>query len=147
MADGKKTGGREKGTPNKRTFDARALAEKKGVDPLEILLDIAGNNWPELGYETCFITKVNMGIEYEESVITMENRLNAAKEAAKYIYPQLKSTEITGKDGASLFVARMVAAQARVRSTLVGDAVDNDPEPEDPIDYEVDDRASKDEND
>jgi hypothetical protein len=121
MAIGKKTGGRVAGTANKRTYDARALAEKKGVDPLEILLDIASNNWEALGYDKAYITKVNLGIEYEEAVISLEERSRAAKESAKYIYPQLKSIEHTGKDGTDLFAKRLLEAQARV-STLVGDS-------------------------
>lgn len=122
MAKGKKTGGRNAGTPNKRTFDARALAEKKGCDPLEILLDIAKGDWKALGYKVKYVTKVNMGIEYEEDVILLENRLNAAKEASKYIYSQLKAVELTGKDGANLFTQRLLMAQSRVE-TLVGSAV------------------------
>ena len=99
------------------------MAEEMGVDPLEILLKVAGNKWRDLGYDKCFITKVNMGVEYEESVITMDNRINAAKEAAKYVYPQLKALELTGKDGANLFAQRLKMAQERVAESLVGSAV------------------------
>lgn len=122
-----KTGGRVKGTLNKRSFDARALAESRGVDPLEILLDVAAGDWEALGYDLGFITKVNMGIEYEEDVITLDHRITAATQAAKYIYPQLKSVELTGKDGANLFAQRLLNAQSRVGNmnttgTIVGDA-------------------------
>ena len=131
MADknGKKTGGRQKGVINKRSFDARALAEAKGCDPLEILIDIAKGDWAALGYKSAAIKKVNLGIEYEEVIITLDNRMSAAREAAKYIYPQLKSMELTGKDGKDLFAQRLLNAQNRINNmhTLVGDSVEVEP--------------------
>lgn len=118
---GVKTGGRVAGTPNKRTYDARQLVESMGFDPLEFLVHSAMNNWEALGYEGPTVTKVNMGLEYEEERISYDQRLDAAKTVAKYIYPQLKSIEHTGKDGADLFAKRLLQAQGRV-STLVGDS-------------------------
>lgn len=41
----------------------------------------------------------------------------------KYVYPQLKALELTGKDGANLFAQRLKMAQERVVHTLVGGAV------------------------
>ena len=119
-----KNAGRKAGSINKRSFDARALAEAKGCDPLEILIDIAKGDWASLGYESESIKKVNLGIEYKEAVITLDNRMNAANEAAKYIYPQLKSMELTGKDGKDLFAERLMNAQNRIKNmhTLAGDA-------------------------
>lgn len=113
--------GRKAGVPNKRTFDARALVERMGFDPLEFLVYTAQENWEALGYKASFLTKVNLGIEYEEPVITFDDRLDAAKTLAKYLYPQLKSIEHTGKDGTDLFAQRLLSAQNRV-GTLVGDA-------------------------
>ena len=66
--------GRKKGTPNRRTFDAAALAEEMGVDPLKILLDLCSHRDP--------------GIQ-----------LGAAKEAAKYVYTQKRATELSGPNG------------------------------------------------
>lgn len=63
--------GRKKGTPNKRTFDAHALAESMGVDPLKVLLDLCSDR--------------------DSSI-----RLGAAKEAAKYLYYQKKAVEVSG---------------------------------------------------
>lgn len=37
----KKTGGRTKGSLNKKTYEARALAEKYGYDPIECLIVMA----------------------------------------------------------------------------------------------------------
>lgn len=63
--------GRKKGTPNKRTFDAHALAESMGVDPLKVLLDLCSHRDPSI-------------------------QLGAAKEAAKYLYYQKRAVEVSG---------------------------------------------------
>lgn len=63
--------GRKKGTPNKRTFNANALAEEMGVDPLKVLLTLCSHRDP--------------GIQ-----------LGAAKEAAKYLYTQKRAVEVSG---------------------------------------------------
>ncbi len=69
-------GGRQKGTPNRRTQQAIELMESLGLDPLvgmaEIALDPA--NPPEL-----------------------RGRMFA--ELAQYCYPKLRATEHTGADG------------------------------------------------
>jgi hypothetical protein len=67
-----KAGGRQKGTPNKRTQDLMEKCVQFGVDPFEVLLDIARNSDKE------------------------ENRAMAAKELCQYIYPKRKAIEITG---------------------------------------------------
>ena len=41
MAKGKKTGGRQKGTPNKATADLKALASKHGPAAIEAILVLA----------------------------------------------------------------------------------------------------------
>ena len=80
-------------------------------------------NWEALGYESGHITKVNMGIEFQEDVILFSDRLDAAKTIAKYVYPQLKSIEHTGKNGTDIFAQRLLSAQNRI-GTLVGDATE-----------------------
>ncbi len=80
MALGRKTGGRKKGTPNKRTQEAAALAEMlKGgaTTPLEVMLACmrvtfaAGN--------------ARLAVEF-------------ASKAAPYVHPRLASLEIDLKD-------------------------------------------------
>ncbi len=117
--------GRKKGTLNRRTYDARQLAESLDLDPLALLLNIAKGDWKALGYTEGTITKVNMGIAYEESLISLENRLSAAKEAIKFLYPQLKSVEISGKDGTDLFAEKLLAAQNRVNGLAATEQVTN----------------------
>lgn len=81
MAYGKKTGGRQKGTPNK---DTKALCDRiaeryPGWDPVEAMAEIARD-------------------EQNDVMI----RLAALKEIAQYIHPKRKAIEHTGKDGAPL---------------------------------------------
>ena len=81
MAYGKKTGGRQKGTPNK---DPKALQDRiaeryPGWDPVEAMAEIAQDD--------------------KNDVMI---RLAALKEIAQYIHPKRKAIEHTGKDGAPL---------------------------------------------
>lgn len=90
-----KAGGRQKGTPNKRALRLQELAAELGVDPFEILLRFAGNDWKGLGYASGSTTKwTASGIEYEEDVITPQMRLLAAKEAVQYLEPKRKAIEV-----------------------------------------------------
>lgn len=82
MAKGKKTGGRQRGTPNKASSKAakRAAAiAASGLSPLEFMMNI-------------------MRDETAEFVM----RFEAAKAAAPYVHPRLAAVEHTGKDGADL---------------------------------------------
>lgn len=91
--------GRKKGVVNKKTMDARALAEKLGVDPLEILFHFASRNWQALGYDSENCVKITKEGTVLTERITPEMRLQAAKEAVRYIYPQTKAVELSGTDG------------------------------------------------
>ena len=77
MAQGSKTGGRQKGTPNKATAKREAEIAKSGKTPLQFLLDRMRN------------TKADMS-----------ERIECAKAAAPYVHPKLASIEYSGKDGA-----------------------------------------------
>jgi hypothetical protein len=63
---GKKTGGRVKGVPNKRTLDVVSLVAKEGITPLDYMLKI-------LRDETAQISE----------------RIDAAKSAAPYIHSKM----------------------------------------------------------
>jgi len=75
-----KTGGRKAGTPNKRTFDATALAERLGYDPLEAMIELARTTRDE-------------GI-----------KVACHRECAKYVYPQRRQTELSGVNGEAIKV-------------------------------------------
>ena len=118
---GMKTGGRQKGTPNKRTVRAQELAEELGCDPLRVLMAIVQNDWEFLGYSSPEVTKVlKDGGTIVVDRIELDQRLQAAKEACQYLYPKLKAVEHSGSiEGEHFFVPV-------TRETLI-DAIKNDP--------------------
>lgn len=75
--------GRKKGVPNKnkQALWARLDREFPGWNPVVQMAEAANN--PEL---------------------TFEQRISAAKEAAKYLVPQLKAVEVSGPDGGAIDV-------------------------------------------
>lgn len=83
MADGCKTGGRKKGTPNKRTQELAAKMEALGCDPIEGMATIALDmeNPPEL-------------------------RGRMFSELAQYLFPKRKALEHSGEIGRA-YVAQM----------------------------------------
>jgi hypothetical protein len=105
--------GRKKGTPNKRTEEAQALAERLGVDPLAILLHFASGNWEALkldGPTKTIYTAEGDAVEVDR--IDESLRQKSAKDALPYIRPQLKSIELSGEaaEGAFNSFAGVVAA-------------------------------------
>lgn len=84
MPNGVKTGGRKKGTPNKRTAALAARAEaaaQDGISPLEYLLSVM-----------------------RDPAAEEKDRLEAAKAAAPYVHPKLSSIEHKGEGGGPLNV-------------------------------------------
>lgn len=97
-SDGKKSGGRAKGTPNKRTQELIEIAGDLDCNPFEILCMIAMNDWEGLGYHDGEVQKESkQGHTFYEERIKLEHRLAAAREAAQYLYPKRKAIEIQGK--------------------------------------------------
>ncbi len=96
MAIGKKTGGRQKGTPNKVTATLMELAESLDVSPFEILLRFAAEDWKGLGYPArTEIRYTNAGIEFEAYIIDPQMRMRSAAEACQYIHAKRKAIETT----------------------------------------------------
>ena len=81
MANGKKTGGRRKGTPNRATAARAEEIAKSGLTPLDFMLQKMRD------------------LKAEDAV-----RLDAAKSAAPYVHPRLAAIEHTGKDGGPIIV-------------------------------------------
>lgn len=73
MAPGIKTGGRQKGTPNKFTRERQIEIAATGLSPLEYLLAVMRDG-------------------LKEDVV----RLDAAKAAAPYVHAKLSSIDFTG---------------------------------------------------
>jgi len=88
---GMKTGGRKKGSPNKRTLMVQAMADKMKMDPMEILAHFAQGNWKELGYEDDrYILETASGATRISYVITPQMRLQAAEAMLPYLYAKKK---------------------------------------------------------
>lgn len=76
MAEGRKTGGRTKGTPNKKTEEINLKLAEIGCDPVLGMAKIAMN---------------------ESASPELRGRMYA--ELAQYLYPKRKATEIKVDDG------------------------------------------------
>jgi hypothetical protein len=76
VAEGKKTGGRRKGVPNKRTAVVEAAIAKKGITPLEYMLDVLNDECAE-----------------------PRDRAWAANAAAPYVHAKLASVDVGNKAG------------------------------------------------
>lgn len=75
MAAGKKTGGRQKGTPNRATAAKAAEIEASGLSPLDFML----------------------GVLRDESK-GFDARMDAAKAAAPYVHPKRAPVDGEGKE-------------------------------------------------
>jgi len=73
--DGTKTGGRKKGTANKKTQDIANKAAAEGITPLEYMIQI-----------------------YRDEKAEPARRDDMAKAAAPYMHPRLQSTKIEGPE-------------------------------------------------
>lgn len=73
-----KTGGRQKGTPNKSRADLLEICDRHGFSPFEGLIDLYKRSRDE-------------GI-----------KLSCLKECAKYIYPQVRSMELSGSENGAI---------------------------------------------
>lgn len=74
-----KTGGRQKGTPNKATKARETAIAESGLTPLEYMLSVMRDLAADEG-----------------------KRLDAAKAAAPYVHPKLANVELSGKGGGAI---------------------------------------------
>lgn len=81
MAKGLKTGGRQKGTPNKATAERESAIAASGLTPLDFMLQIVRDPKEKLGV-----------------------RLSAAMSAAPYVHPRLANVQLAGAGGGPLEV-------------------------------------------
>lgn len=87
--------GRPKGSKNRRTLMVEEIAARFDIDPFEVLMMVAAGDWKGLGYKSeCRTSFAASGIEFEEPVIKLADRVNAAKEASKYLYSQKQAVQI-----------------------------------------------------
>lgn len=93
-----KGSGRKAGTPNKRSEDTMALADRvineTGCHPLEVLLRGAAGDWKFFGFKE---KSLMIGKAVVRDNITFEDRIECAEKAAKYVSPQLRAIEHSGQ--------------------------------------------------
>lgn len=94
-------GGRPKGSKNFKSFNAEVLATRLGVDPVEILLRMAAGDWKGLGYDNeLYFKETESGAIKAGYTITPQMRLDAAAQAARYLYSTKQAVEVsTSKEG------------------------------------------------
>lgn len=98
--------GRPKGSKSKNETAAEYLAAKLNIDPLEVVMKFAAGDWKGLGYETDrYEIETASGNVKQVFVITPNMRLDAAKEASKYLHSQKKAVELsTSEDGFKVII-------------------------------------------
>jgi hypothetical protein len=79
MAIRKKTGGRRRGVPNRRTLELAERLEGAGFDPVQVIIDVAS-----------------------DAASTPELRLRAASELLPFLYPKRRAVDhrLTDENGA-----------------------------------------------
>jgi hypothetical protein len=108
----KRIGGRKKGTPNKKTYNARALVErleidKKAIDPLEGLLEVASG--------------LHKGTKDD-----MVLRCDCMKALLPYLYPKLSAVQsysvVEHRDGEGVDLKRLTPAEVANLDSLLAKA-------------------------
>lgn len=102
--DGKKSGGRKKGVPNRATIARQAeleAAKKRGMTPLQMLQTASALLW-----KRATTGKDGKPLKPAEIDAEMLERACAiAKDAAPYLHPRLNAIQHTGKDGEPIKVS------------------------------------------
>ncbi len=96
--------GRAKGTPNKKTADYLEVLNKHGIEPADLLCYVYNGDYEALKMPEKIFKVGFGGQEYEEYSITLEMRINAAKELMSYKYPKRKAVDHTVSEGSSKIV-------------------------------------------
>lgn len=87
---------RTKGSKNRRTRLIEEIASNFELDPFEVLLMVTNGDWKGLGFDgPSKISYSQAGIEFEEPNIKLSERVQAAKEASKYLYSQKQSVALS----------------------------------------------------
>ncbi len=107
----KKSGGRLKGTPNKRTLDLMAILEEKGYSPVAELIEVGA--LARLEYERSaeiFDAIQDKRADYDmvplnESTAPTYLKImqSSAAELMQYAYPKRKAVELSAPGGGDLF--------------------------------------------
>jgi hypothetical protein len=114
--DGKKTGGRQKGTANKvpyaLRFDLLETLKERGFDPVAELIRVNQEAWKEYNraseiYDAIQDKRVDKGlVPLTESTAPTYLKIaqDSAKDIMKYVYPQKKAVTVDpGVEGKNIF--------------------------------------------
>ncbi len=103
-----KIGGREKGTPNKKSLEFQSILEKHNFNPGEALVEIYKKQMEifNLMREKRPYALTNASILLEKAGVTVNN-------ICQYVYPRKKAIEHSGEVGVKTF-ADFIAAGAGV---------------------------------
>jgi len=110
VEESRKTGGRKKGTPNKKTQEVIDRLKELNCDPIEGMAKIAMNACPCLSCEEKGFIVVNPEDPEDKEpcpncngdgklTASLELRGQMYKELAQYVAPKRKAVEITGEGG------------------------------------------------
>lgn len=89
---GQRYGGRQAGTPNRKTQELHELMDKVGCNPFEILILFAKGDYEALGYPKYFFKQIGENV-IEELSISPELRQKSAKDACEYLFSKRKAIE------------------------------------------------------
>jgi hypothetical protein len=129
MAIGKKTGGRQKGTPNKANAERQERIAASGITRLDAMIADMRFHWD--AHQKALAEK-NMPEASKELALARE----AAKDAAPYCHARLAAVEHTGKGGGPLQTQHLVgdahAILARRIEALAARFASGEPAPQVP---------------
>lgn len=87
--------GKPKGSKNKKSLLVEETAARLKCNPFEILCLFANGDWKRLGYDNeCYHKETDSGEVKMGYTISPDMRLQAAKEASKYLYAQRRALEV-----------------------------------------------------
>jgi hypothetical protein len=96
--DGTKTGGRVKGTANKKTREIADKAAAEGITPLEYMLEIMRKPMPPEIEDKLKNSDEPLNVEILAGLVNWHSlRFEAAKFAAPYMHPRLSATTVSGE--------------------------------------------------
>jgi hypothetical protein len=102
--------GRPKGSPNLRTQELFAIAERLDCNPFEILLHFAKGDYEALNLPEWNEKSTKDGAKIKEPSISPELRQKSARDACEYLFPKRKAVEHSfdgDDDPISSFIERL----------------------------------------
>lgn len=110
----KKTGGRAKGVPNKKTALLKKAVEEGGLTPLDVMLNNMRWAMDQVG---------TLGVDNIDGIAMRKVAQDAAKDAAPYLHPRLTSTELKVDDRRSMTDDERARRIDELAAALDGDRI------------------------